>query len=82
MNFSLSLEFERPILVNESEWKELGLGIFTLTFKKQTKELWHSVSKNTSLKIPVWWDVRDKYTSDMDEWSEMLERDEQEKERL
>lgn len=81
IDFKLQMLLGKDVDGGNASWKRDSVGTAVLTIPKVTKgEIWRdlldkSFKKPPTMKVSVWWEVKDAYSSAMNKFSEMLEED-------
>jgi len=78
--FSLNLELKEELDSDKSFLRKESVGTMVLELQKKNTGIWRrlllSKKKPKSLNMRIWWDMRDSHRSAMDEFSRLLEDDE------
>lgn len=81
IDFKLDILMAKDVNGLEATWKKDSVGTAVITIPKTNKgEIWKEVlsskfKKPPTMKVSVWWEVKDAYKSAMDKFSDLLEED-------
>lgn len=82
INFQLALTFDSAIVPDFATWQKESVGTMTITLRKWENQLWRKIVPTRELidrhQIQLWWEMREVYKIDFDNYLEMLENDEEE----
>lgn len=76
VRFKLNFTFFDSVSIADCKWNYDSVGAYFFSFPKMNNtQLWLNLEQDSTRKVQIWWDMREKYKNDMDDWGKMKEEE-------